>query len=182
MFKKIKIDSAMLLIVDVQEKLLTMLNKRTVEDKTALLAKFAKTLNLPAIVTEQYPAGLGETSIKIKANLPISAKFYEKTSFSAFETESVRKQIEIVGRKQVILCGIESHICVLQTAIDMLNAGFEVFIVKDACASRNKYEFKTAMERLQSAGAILTCTEMVLFELLGNAKNPFFKELQTLIK
>ena len=86
------------------------------------------------------------------------------------------------NKKQIIICGIETHVCVHQTASDLITEGFEVYVVKDACASRNKYEFKQGIERMQSNGAKISCLEIVLFEWLENAKNPHFKEIQGLIK
>lgn len=182
MFRKIDQNDSLLIIIDVQEKLVNMLEKRTVEAKTSILATTAKALEIPTIVTEQYPKGLGSTVELVKNNLPENALFFEKTSFSACESEEVTDAIKRTGRKQVILCGIEAHICVLQTALSLINHGYEVYIAKDACASRNKYEFNLAIDRLQQAGSTITCTEMVIFELLASAKHPKFKELQALIK
>ncbi len=172
-----KIDTTFL-IIDVQEKLVNMLKDRTVAQKSEILAKTAKIMQLPVVITEQYPKGLGSTISEVKDNLPSDAKFFEKVAFSALNDELVEKELT---KKQVVLFGIEAHICVLQTAIALINKGFEVFIVKDACGSRNEYEFNIAMERLSAAGAIITCTEMVLFELLETAKNPDFKAVQALI-
>ena len=182
MFKKLIADNSLFLMIDVQEKLVNMLQKDIIVGKSSILAAIANSLDLPTVVTEQYPKGLGTTVEQVKSKLPANAKIEEKTAFSALENEEVTKFIETSSKKQVIICGIESHICVLQTTIDLLNKGYEVYVVKDACASRDKYEFKLAMERLESAGAIITCVEMVLFELLGSAKHPKFKELQALIK
>ncbi len=172
-----KIDTTFL-IIDVQEKLVNMLKDSTVAQKNEILAKTAKIMQLPVVITEQYPKGLGSTISEVKDNLPSDAKFFEKVAFSALNDELVEKELT---KKQVVLFGIEAHICVLQTAIALINKGFEVFIVKDACGSRNEYEFNIAMERLSAAGAIITCTEMVLFELLETAKNPDFKAVQALI-
>ncbi len=182
MYKKLITDNAQLLIIDVQEKLVTMLEKDTIASKTAILAAVANSIDLPTTVTEQYPQGLGNTIEPVRTKLPSNTTFHEKVTFSAYEKQEIRDSIESSEKKQIIICGIEAHICVLQTTIDLLNAGYEVFVVKDACASRNKYEFKLAIERLKTAGAIITCVEMVLFELLGSAKHPKFKELQALIK
>ncbi len=90
--------------------------------------------------------------------------------------------LEKANKKQVVILGIETHICVLQTAVDLIKNGFEVYIVKDACASRNKKEYKTGLELLKQYGAKITCTEIALFELLKTAKHPNFKDIQALIK
>ncbi|MDD3237687.1 MAG: hydrolase [Candidatus Gastranaerophilales bacterium] len=182
MSQKLNTEKSELLIIDVQEKLVAMLNKKVVDSKTAILAATANTLEIPTIITEQYPQGLGGTVDIVKTKLPPNSTILEKTTFSACETAPVMKTIEATNKSQIIICGIEAHICVLQTALDLINKGYEVFVVKDACASRNKEEFKLAIKRLEQAGAIITCVEMVLFELLGSAKHPKFKELQALIK
>lgn len=182
MLKKLNTDNALLLIVDVQDKLVNMLEKNIIAAKTSILAATANTLEIPTIVTEQYPQGLGETVHLVKSKLSPNASYFEKSSFSALEQPEVTQKIKESGKKQIIICGIESHICVLQSTIDLINEGYEVFVVKDACASRNKYEFKLSIERLKEVGAIITCVEMVIFELLGSAKHPKFKELQSLIK
>lgn len=182
MLKKLNAQDALFLVIDVQEKLVKMLEKDTVGAKTSILAATSNALDIPTIVTEQYPQGLGSTIEVVKTKLSPSTSYFEKTSFSALGNPEVIEAIEKSGKKQIIICGIESHVCVLQSAIDLTNKGYEVFVVKDACASRNKYEFKLAMERLKEAGAIITCVEMVIFELLGSSKHPKFKELQGLIK
>lgn len=178
MQKKLNRLDAAFLIIDVQEKLVNMLKDETMAKKSGILAKTANIMQLPVIVTEQYPKGLGSTIPEVKDNLPSNTKYFEKVAFSALKDELLEKELT---KKQIVLFGIEAHICVLQTAIALINKGFEVFVVKDACGSRNEYEFNLAMERLSEAGAIITCTEMVLFELLETAKNPDFKAVQALI-
>ena len=182
MYKKINPFDCTLLIIDIQEKLVGMLEKNTIAEKSAILSSAAKAINVPTIVSEQYPQGLGSTIISLKEKLPDDASFYEKNTFSAFENTEIADALKKNNKKQVILCGIETHICVLQTAIDLINNGYEVFVVQDACASRNKNEFKLAIDRMKHSGAIITCTEMVIFELLKSSKHPKFKELQQLIK
>lgn len=178
MQKKLNKLDAQFLIIDVQEKLVNMLKDKTCAAKSEILAKTANIMQLPVIITEQYPKGLGQTIPTVKDNLPDNAKYFEKVSFSAIDDKFLEKELT---KKQIVIFGIEAHICVLQTAIALLNKGFEVFVVKDACASRNDYEFSLAIERLSSAGAVITCCEMVLFELLETAKNPDFKAVQALI-
>ncbi len=182
MFKKLESENSIFLIIDVQEKLVKMLEKDTIVKKATILSKVANILNIPTIVTEQYPKGLGSTIEGVKDSLPSNTSFIEKTSFSALNESQIAEKISSEGKKQIIICGIETHICVLQSAIDLINSGYEVFVVQDACASRNKYEFKLAIDRLKNSGAIITCVEMVLFELLKSAAHPNFKEIQALIK
>ncbi len=182
MYKKLNADNSLFLIIDVQEKLVGMLEKNTIVAKTTILAKAADKLNIPTIITEQYPTGLGQTVQEIKSIFSSNVQYFEKTSFSAFNDEIIAEAVRNSGRKQIFLCGIEAHVCVLQTALDLIDDGYDVFIVQDACASRNKYEFKLAIDRLKHSGATITCSEMVIFELLKSSKHPNFRELQALIK
>ena len=174
----IKINEATLLIIDVQEKLVSMLNDENVKSDSIKLARAASILDIQTVITEQYPKGLGFTIQEIKDVLP-NAEYVEKTSFSAFKEDDVKK---LLSNKQVILFGIETHICVLQTAMDLLNEGYEVFVIQNACGSRNEENKNAALRRLIHSGAQIVTTEMVLFELLESSKHPKFKEVQALIK
>lgn len=174
-------ENAMLLIIDVQEKLVKMLSSDEVKNASLKVAKACETLNVPSFISEQYPKGLGETIPELKEALP-SAIYVEKTSFSVASTFS-KKLLDLnINKKQVILFGIETHICVLQTAFDLLNMGYEVFIVKEACGSRSQDDKESALRRLMFAGAQVVTLEMALFELLKSSKHPNFKEVQALIK
>ncbi len=168
------------LFIDVQEKLVGMLRKDKAAKKSEILAKTAKILNIKTILTEQYPQGLGATIPTVKYNLPDSAKFFEKTSFNALLTDGVKEAIGDV--KNVFIFGIETHICVYQTALALLENGYNVFVVKDACASRETNEFKAGINLMEKEGAKILTTEMVIFELLKSSKHPNFKEVQFLIK
>ncbi|MBO7672995.1 isochorismatase family protein [bacterium] len=165
--------------IDFQEKLVGMLNDKTCADKMAKLVSAAKIMNIPVILTEQYPKGLGSTIPEISQ---FGFETIEKTSFSAFQQEEFKKVILSCGKKQVIIGGIETHICVHQTVAELLDAGFEVFVVKDACGSRHKEEFECGIGRMKDNGAKITCLEVVLFELLRSSRHPNFKEVQALIK
>ena len=168
------------LFIDVQEKLVGMLRKDKAAKKSEILAKTAKILNIKTILTEQYPQGLGATIPTVKYNLPDSAKFFEKTSFNALLTDGVKEAIGDV--KNVFIFGIETHICVYQTALALLENGYNIFVVKDACASRETDEFKAGINLMEKEGAKILTTEMVIFELLKSSKHPNFKEVQFLIK
>ncbi len=169
---------SLLLIIDVQDKLVNMLEGSNVKDNAIKIAKACGILEIPALITEQYPKGLGSTIEEIKDALP-NAEYVEKTTFSAFKEDEVKK---FLSQKQVIIFGIETHICVLQTAMDLLTEGYEVFVVQNACGSRNEENKQAALRRLIHAGAQIVTTEMVLFELLEGSKHPNFKEVQALIK
>ena len=173
---------SLLLIIDIQDKLVTALEKDTIITKASKLAAAAKHLDIPIILSEQYPKGLGHTVPLITQNLPADVETIEKTSFSLVKENGFLEKLKSYGKKQIVLCGIETHICVHQTAADLIDAGFEVIVAKDACASRNKYEFKQGIEAMQANGAKISCIEMILFEWLGSAKHPKFKDIQALIK
>lgn len=175
-------NDSLLLIIDVQEKLVNALDKQVVVTRTATLAKAAKILGVPVIATQQYPKGLGLIVEAVSQNFTPDTKIVDKTSFSAVQEEGFLDVLKSFNKKQVVVCGIETHVCVHQTVADLITEGFEVYVAKDACASRNKYEFKQGIERMQSNGAKITCLEIALFEWLRDAKNPNFKEVQALIK
>lgn len=169
---------SLLLIIDVQEKLVNMLEDSNVKNNAIKIAKACGILEVPTVITEQYPKGLGSTIEEIKEALP-NAEYVEKTTFSALKEDEVKK---FLSQKQIIIFGIETHICVLQTAMDLLSEGYEVFVVQNACGSRDEANKQAALRRLIHAGAQIVTTEMVLFELLEGSKHPNFKEIQALIK
>lgn len=181
-FNILNTDDSLLLIIDVQERLVSALDKDIVVKRTAILTQAAKILDIPTIITEQYPKGLGSTVEQIKMNTSKSTVFFEKTAFSALNEDGFLEKLKSFKKSQIIICGIETHVCVHQTVADLINEGFDVYVVKDACASRNKYEFKQGIDIMQQNGAQITCLEIVLFEWLKNAKHPKFKEIQALIK
>ncbi|MBQ8167930.1 hydrolase [bacterium] len=174
------IQNSVFVIIDIQEKLVNAVGKYSPVVPACKLVKAASILGIPVIVTEQYPKGLGETVLELKEVL--NASPIEKTSFSACLTPEFLDALTSTGRKQVVICGIEAHICVYQTICDLLEQGYEVYFVKDASASRKKCEFETGVELIKQVGAKVTCTEIVLFELLKTAGHPDFKQVQALIK
>lgn len=182
MSKTLKKNDSLLLIVDVQERLVNALDKDVVVKKTATLTKAANILQIPTIVTQQYSKGLGLTVEPIKENLAENSPIFEKTAFSAVKEEGFLDVLKSFNKKQIAICGIETHVCVHQTVADLIDEGFEVYVIKDACASRNKYEFKLGIERMQENGANISCLEIALFEWLETAKNNCFKDIQALIK
>ena len=174
-------NKCLILIIDIQDKLIKIAKDDTVKKNAIAIAKTAEILNLPVIVTEQYPKGLGSTIDEIKS-LNLKSDYYEKTTFSVLKEKNINDKILHYYKNQIVLFGIETHICVLQSAIDLLNAGYEVFIVQDCCCSRNDENKNAAIRRLIHAGCSIATTEMVLFELLESSKHPNFKEIQALIK
>lgn len=175
----INIEKTLFLVIDIQEKLVNMLKDTSIKEHSIIVAKAAGIMNIPTIITEQYPKGLGNTIQDIKNAIP-NALYIEKTNFSAFE--EIKNLIIETGKTQIVICGIETHICVLQTAFDLYNNGYETFVIKNACGSRNDDDKNTAMQRLRHLGCQTITTEMLIFELLKTSKNPKFKEMQALIK
>lgn len=180
------IEKSALVIIDIQERLVAA-TKYGIEvaQNMAKVAKAADILNIPTIVTEQYPKGLGNTVEELNSSLSANTTKLEKASFSALlEPEFAQKvqELKANGIKQIVIGGIETHICVLQTAADLIKEGFEVYVIKDACASRNKKEYKTGLELLKQYGAKISCVEIALFEWLKTSKHTNFKEVQALIK
>ena len=172
-------DDALVLIIDIQEKLLNaVFNKDIVAKKSDIIAQTASILNLPVFVTEQYPQGLGDTV----GNLKMNAECFIKTAFNAVSDENLLEEIKKTGRKQIIVFGIETHICVHQTVSDLIKKCYEVTVISDACGSRSELEYKYGLENMKQNGAKIKTTEMVLFELLKTAKHHNFKEIQALVK
>ena len=174
--------NSLLLVIDIQERLVAALDKDIIVNRAGKLVEAANILNIPVIVSEQYPKGLGNTVPQVASKLTPSTHIVEKTSFSLLREDGFLEKLKSYGRKQIVICGIETHICVYQTACELIEAGFEVVVPKDACASRNKYEFKQGIDSMHDCGARISCVEMVLFEWLRGAKHPKFKEVQALIK
>lgn len=179
----LNVDNALLLIIDIQEKLLkAQFNSEQVLKGASVLAEASNILGIPVITTEQYPKGLGHTVPELKEKLAENTVYFEKTNFGCCDEGGFNELLNGYNRKQIIVCGMESHVCVHQTVFALLNQGFEVHLVQDAVASRNEWEYKQGIKRMVSSGAIISCVEMVIFELLKTAKNPNFKAVQSLIK
>ncbi len=177
-------NDSLIVIIDIQEKLLNAaFNKDKLKKKSETLAKTANILEIPCIITEQYPKGLGKTIPEIANNLSDKqVNYFEKVEFNALKNIELLNLLKNLNRKQVILTGIETHICVRQTAEALVHEGFDVSIVKDICGSRAEEEHLAGLDIMKQEGCFIKTTEMVLFELLKSAKHPKFKELQMLIK
>ena len=179
----LELTQSALAIIDMQEAFRTKLPGFTeTAERIAIMVDAAKLLNLPVIVTEQYPKGLGRTAAEIKAVLPFGIEIIEKTTFSSCGGEQFQTQLERAGAKQVLACGIEAHICVNQTVHDLLALGFQVHLLADCILSREPYNKKIALRKMQMSGAILSSLEMALFELMRDAKHEQFKAIQQLVK
>ena len=178
----LNIDKTALVIIDVQEKLSRVMHeKEKLFENLQKLVKGAKLLNIPIIITEQNPNGLGPTVSEI-APLLTDIKPVTKFSFSCCSEEPFLRQLEMLNRKQVLLAGIETHVCVYQTAVDLIEAGYEVHTIVDCVSSRTLENKNLALDKMKSEGANLTSVEIVLFELLKTVANPKFKELSKIVK
>jgi nicotinamidase-related amidase len=176
---KLARDRAALVVIDVQEAFRKAVPAfEQVAGAVGTLARGAGELGVPVIVTEQYPKGLGATVEEVAESLPDGARRLEKVRFSASDAEG----FDLGGREQAIVCGIEAHVCVAQTVLDLLEAGTDVHIVADAVGSRSDADAALALRRAERAGATLTSVEAVLFELLGGSDAPEFKVVQELVK
>ena len=179
----LNIDDTILVIIDMQEKLVNSSeSSENIVLNTAKIAKAAEILSIPVIVTEQYPQGLGHTVDLLKNNLPESATIIEKTSFSAAKEAEFARSITQINRKQILLCGIETHICVLQTALGLMENGFDVYILKDCCSSRHNKDNDIGIELLRQYAVAIINVEIALFDLIKTSEHEHFKELQALIK
>jgi nicotinamidase-related amidase len=179
----LELTQSALAIIDMQEAFRGRLSDfAKIAERIALLVRAARLLRLPIIVTEQYPKGLGHTAGEILAVLPDSLAIIEKTTFSSCGVKQFQSQLEQARAKQILVCGIEAHICVNQTVHDLLARGFQVHLLTDCVGSRNVNDRKTASRKMQGSGAILCSVEMALFELMRDAKHEQFKAIQGLIK
>lgn len=174
-------EEAVLLIIDIQDRLVpAMKYGEQVIRNTNTLISTAQKLGMPMIVTEQYPKGLGKTVSDVRDNLTESLT-YEKTTFTGC-TGDVITALKGLGRKKIIITGMETHVCVFQTVRDLLAQGYQVFVVGDAVCSRTKENYRNGLSLMSSMGAVVTNTETVFFDLMKEAGTPLFKELSKLIK
>lgn len=174
-------EESVLMIVDIQERLVPVMKYgKQVIDNTNTLISIAKSLEIPMIITEQYPKGLGQTVSEIQANTE-GTKAFEKITFSCC-TPEVMEALNKLGKKKVIITGMETHVCVFQTVRDLLSHGYQVYLVKDAVCSRTKENYKNGLDLMSNMGAVVTNTETVFFDLMKKAGTPLFKELSKLIK
>ncbi len=173
---------SMVLMIDVQEKLVKATNADQEAINAGKMLAAANILGLPVLVSEQYPKGLGSTVANVSEHFTENTKVIEKSSFSILKEENALETIKSYGKKQIILFGIETHICVLQTAIELIENGFEVYLIKNASKSRQEFEHFAGIDVMKEEGVHVVTLEIALFELLETSKNPSFKQVQALIK
>lgn len=177
------LNTTALAIIDAQESFRQPIHDFTeIAARIALVAHAAQLLKVPVIVTEQYPKGLGGTASEIRSVLPADFQAIEKTAFSSCGAEPFVAELERVGARHVIVCGIEAHICVNQTTHDLLARGYRVHLLADCVSARTEQNKQLGLDKMRQSGALPASTEMALFELLRDARHEQFKAIQKLIK
>jgi nicotinamidase-related amidase len=175
--------NSVLVVVDIQQPFLNPVReKERVVDRSRFLIEVAKVLKIPILATLQYATRMGGMVPEIDAALPSTCSPTDKLCFSSFGAEQFARDLQETGRRQVVLCGIETHICVNQTAHDLLHAGYTVGVAHDAVSSRGERDHWNALERMQNAGAIIASTESIVYEWLYQSGTPEFKEVLELVK
>lgn len=178
----IRREDTVFVAVDFQERLMPVMSERErLEDKVCRLAAGMKALGIPHIVTQQYTRGIGET-IPSVAEAIGEFTYVEKTSFSCMQNQEFARILQETGRKTAVVCGIEAHICVMQTVLEMLEQGYQVYVPVDCFSSRSAVDYMWAAERMERAGAVVTTYEAILYELLGDSKAPEFKAISAIVK
>ena len=179
---KLVAHETMALVVDFQERLMPVIaDNDAVLSRARLLLEGLTLLHIPFLVTRQYPKGLGDT-VPIIREMTDAAPILDKLSFGAYEEPHIREAVQSIDRRNVIICGAEAHICVLQTVIGLHAAGFQAVVVEDCVGSRKTRDKETGLKRAMQEGALLTSCEAVLFELLGAAGTGTFKAISRLLK
>lgn len=175
-------ETAVLVVIDFQDKLLNKISgAEAISDRAVKLIQFAYALKLPILCTEQYPAGLGPTNAAVKAVLG-DAPIIEKLSFGCLGEPKFLDALQSTGRNQLLITGIETHVCVMQTALAALEEGYDVFVVCDAVGSRFEGDYEAGLARMRRAGVQLVTAEMAIFETLRAAGTPEFKRVLPLVK
>ena len=178
----LKKETSALLIIDLQERILPVIrNYESVLENTVKLIKGFKTLQLPIYFTEQYPKGLGQTSQIILNELEGYAAI-QKMSFSCSGAGDLFDELQRKKLTQIVVCGVESHVCVQQTVLDLITNEFQVDVSADAVSSRKEIDYEIALNRMRNHGAEITTTESILFELLEVCGTPEFKEISKIVK
>jgi nicotinamidase-related amidase len=176
------IDKTALLVIDVQEKLnRVMIGRESLVVSIQKLIRGANVLGLAVIVTEQYPRGLGPTIPEV-AELLSETRPIEKMCFSCYGDINILEKLKSLKREQILVAGIEAHVCVYQTVADLLSAGYEVHVVADCISSRTIENKAIALEKMKAMGAGITSVEIALFELLKTAESKYFKEISQIVK
>lgn len=179
---RIKRNNALLLIVDFQERLMPSIrNGEEIIKRTEILISGCRCLNLPVIVTQQYTKGLKDTVEPIKKALE-DFEYIDKISFSCCRNQEFSERLKALGRKDIIIAGAEAHICIKQTALDLLEQGYNLFAAVDCIGSRKEQDCYYGIRAIEKAGGVLSTTESILFDMMEDANDPCRKEISSLIK
>ena len=178
----LSVENSLALVIDFQTRMIPSINKSDeLTKKAAIFIEGCRILGVPMLVTQQYTKGLGETIPEVAAALgefePI-----EKITFSCCGCEEFKEKLRAAGKKNILITGVEAHICVQQTVLDLLDDGYPVFIIADCIGSRYSTDFKFAVKRMGQAGAVFTTLESALFEMMVSADHPKRKEITNLVK
>jgi nicotinamidase-related amidase len=174
---------AMLLVIDMQERLMPAIaDGERVLARAATMAQAARLLGLPVVLSEQYRKGLGPTVAPLVEALGAGIEPIEKITFGCMGSPELRQALAATGRRQMILCGVETHVCVLRTALEALAEGWQVFLAEDAVGSRRLADRQSALARLAQAGVVPASVEMLVMEALGRAGTEAFKAVQPLVR
>ncbi len=182
---KISKEDSLFLLVDVQTQLFSVMSatdRQEVEKNTSILISGMRETGVPVIVTEQYTKGLGFTIDSLQQTLGDLYQPLEKLAFSCWGEPQIRQKLQSTGKKQVVISGIETHVCILQTVLDLLAGGYTVHVVADAACSRFSSDKQYALNMMEQMGAVITSTEIVLFQMLEIASGPQFKAVSKLVK
>ena len=177
---RIRSSECVLLIIDVQDKIVnTVADRANVLHGLKALISSSRILNIPIMITEQQKMGELASEINLPDNEVVR---FKKITFSCCDVSEFRNKLQTLGRKSVLVCGVETHICVMQTVLDLLDMKYEVLILRDLTSSHGIADRETAIERMRQAGAVISTTEAVIFELMGDAARPEFKRILQIIK
>ena len=183
--KKCSVASSQLLLIDIQQQLGQAMPGKVlgrIVSNSVLLARSAGLLEVPVLRTEQYPKGLGATVADIIGALPQASQSFEKTTFSSVGADGFVDALSQAGRQQVIITGMEAHVCVLQTALDLRADGYDVYVVEDAVCSRRLENYQNALDRLRQSDVSVVSAESVIFEWLVDSRHDQFKAVQTMLR
>lgn len=181
MTDRLGIEGTLFVLIDMQDTLLKKCHEwERVSERTVVFCQFSHVVNMPIIMTEQYPKGLGRTNMQVFD--AASAKPVPKTTFDCFGEQAFVEALERVNPRTLVLAGIEAHVCVLQTALHGIERGYQVHVLEDACTSRADWMAQNAFRRMAQAGVVVTNTESAMFEMVGDSADPTFKRMLFLVK
>ncbi len=179
----LKIEDSLIIIIDLQERLLKPIsNKKLLINSVSSIIEAADILGVRKMYTEQIPEKLGSTISILKTNERNLANYYSKSCFSCIQSKQIYQAVCDESPTNIIICGIETHICIQQTALDLKDLNYKVFVIADAVSSRNNYDHDISIKRMQKSGIEISSTESIIFELCNNSDRKEFREISKLIK